>query len=113
MTWDPQEFGYVEYFKILLLNRAHKVLGVSTISQGGISGTLADPKVIFALALKTASSALILCHSHPSGNTKPSQADINLTRKLVEGGRLLDINVLDHIILTDEEYFSFMENGLI
>ena len=70
--------------------------------------------VIFALALKTASSCLICCHNHPSSNTKPSQADINLTRKLVEGGKLLDIRVLDHIILTEgDNYFSFADEGLI
>lgn len=113
-TWQPGQLGYVEYFKVLLLNRANKVLGISTISQGGISGTVADPKVIFALALKTASSSLICCHNHPSSNTKPSQADINLTRKLVEGGKLLDIPVLDHIILTEgKEYFSFANEGLL
>lgn len=112
-SWDKGQLGYVEYFKVLLLNRANKVLGISTISQGGISGTLADPKVIFALALKTASSSLILCHSHPSGNLKPSQTDIQLTRKLVKGGKLLDIAVLDHIILTEESHYSFADSGLL
>jgi DNA repair protein RadC len=112
-TWDEGQLGYVESFKILLLNRANKVLGVSTISTGGISGTVADPKVIFALALKTACCGIILCHSHPSGNTRPSQADINLTRKLVEGGKLLDISVLDHIIITEESYFSFCDECLM
>ena len=113
-TWDADRINLVESFKIILLNRAHRVLGVSTVSEGGVSGTLADPKIIFATALKTLSSAIILAHNHPSGNTKPSQADINLTKKLVEGGKLLDIAVLDHLIITPEDgYFSFCDEGLI
>lgn len=112
-TWQPGQLGYKEYFKILLLNRAHKVLGVCTISEGGVSGTVADPKIIFATALKAVCSAIILCHNHPSGNLKPSQADINLTKKLVAGGKLLDIAVLDHIILTEDSYFAFLDEGLI
>ena len=112
-SWDDGQINYVESFKILLLNRAHKVLGISTVSTGGVSGTLADPKVIFGTALKSLSSAIILSHNHPSSNTKPSQADINLTKKLVEGGNLLDIKVLDHIIVTEDEHFSFLDEGLI
>ena len=112
-SWDDGQINYVESFKIVLLNRAHKVLGISTVSTGGVSGTLADPKVIFGTALKSLSSAIILAHNHPSSNTKPSQADINLTKKLVEGGNLLDIKVLDHIIVTEDEHFSFLDEGLM
>ncbi len=112
-SWKPGEINYVESFKILLLNRAHKVLGISTVSVGGVSGTVADPKVIFGTALKALASAIIISHNHPSSNKKPSQADINLTKKLVEAGKLLDISVLDHVIITEDESFSFMEEGLI
>lgn len=112
-SYGEGEITCVEYFKVLLLNRANKVLGVSTISKGGQSGTLADPKVIFSTALKSWASSIILCHNHPSGNIQPSQADIALTKKLIEGGNFLDIKVLDHIILTDESHFSFADEGLM
>ena len=112
-SWKEGEMTFVESFKILLLNRNNKVLGVSVISQGGISGTVADPKVIFSTALKACSSNIILCHNHPSGNEKPSQADLNLTKKLVEASKLLDITILDHVILTEESFFSFANEGLI
>ncbi len=83
------------------------------ITTGGISGTVADPKVIFAAALKSTASGIILSHNHPSGSLRPSQADINLTRKLKSAGELLDIAVLDHMILTSESYFSFADEGVI
>ncbi len=102
---------FVEQFKIILLNRANKVLGIYEVSTGGVSGTVADPKLIFAAAIKTCSSGIILAHSHPSGNLQPSQADIALTRKIKEGGRLLEIPVLDHIIVTSEGYYSFADEG--
>ncbi|MFC2114490.1 DNA repair protein RadC [Bacteroidota bacterium] len=102
-----------EKFLILLLNRANHVIKKSEVSQGGISGTLVDPKVIFKIALEESSSSIILSHNHPSGNTKPSQADIDLTRKIKEGAKLLDINVLDHIIFTNHAYFSFADEGLL
>ncbi|UZR99834.1 JAB domain-containing protein [Chondrinema litorale] len=111
--WEPGQLGFVESFKILLLNRANKVLGIYTVSNGGISGTVADPKTIFIAALKSSSVSLVLCHNHPSSNTNPSQADINLTNKIKEAGKLLDIAVLDHIILTEENYFSFLDSGLL
>ena len=102
-----------EEFWVLLLNRAHEIIRPVQISIGGVSGTLADPKVIFRAAIENSSSAIILSHNHPSGNTKPSQADIQLTKKLKEGGKLVDIPVLDHIIFTDKGYFSFLDEGLI
>ncbi|UZR99984.1 JAB domain-containing protein [Chondrinema litorale] len=109
--WDKDQLGFVESFKVMLFNRANRVLGIYTASIGGISGTVADPKLIFATALKSASCGILLCHNHPSGNLAPSQADINLTKKIKEAGKLLDIAVLDHIILTEENYFSFQDNG--
>ena len=110
--WDDTKMELAEQFKVMLLNRAHKVLGVFELSSGGISGTVADPKLIFAAALKGVASGLILPHNHPSGNLQPSQSDIDLTRKVKEAGRLLEIQVLDHVILTTEGYYSFSDEGL-
>ena len=102
-----------EEFWILLVNRANKIIGKFQISQGGVSGTVADPKRIFQLALENLASGIILCHNHPSGNVQPSQQDIKLTRKINEGAKLLEINLLDHIILGDENYYSFADNGMM
>jgi DNA repair protein RadC len=102
-----------EEFWILLVNRANKIIGKHQISQGGVSGTVADPKRIFQLALENLASGIILCHNHPSGNIQPSQQDIKLTRKINEGAKLLEINLLDHIILGDENYYSFADNGMM
>jgi len=112
-TWDESKLEFVEQFKVLLTNRANKVLGIVEISTGGISGTVADPKVIFAAALKAAASGIIMAHNHPSGNLQPSQADIDLTRKMKEGGKFLEISVLDHIIITCDTYYSFADEGLL
>lgn len=111
--WDQNKIEYIEQFKVLFLNRANRVLGIMEVSTGGMSGTIADPKIIFAAALKGTASSIILAHNHPSGNLKPSQADLNLTRKLKEGGALLDIVVLDHLILTVDGYYSFADEGFI
>lgn len=97
----------------MLTNRANKVLGIVEISTGGIAGTVADPKLIFAAALKCAASGIILAHNHLSGNLNPSQADKDLTRRLIQAGKLLEISVLDHLILTTEKYFSFADEGLM
>jgi len=102
-----------EEFWILLVNRANKIISKHQISQGGVSGTVADPKRIFQLALENLASGIILCHNHPSGNTQPSQQDIKLTRKINDGAKLLEINLLDHIILGDENYYSFADNGMM
>ncbi len=112
-NWDLGKIDFIEQFKIMLLNRANKVLGIVDVSTGGVAGTVADPKVIFSAALKANSSVIILSHNHPSGNLKPSQADIDLTRKLIAAGNYLDINVIEHIILTSESYLSFADEGII
>lgn len=112
-TWDHNKIEFVEQFKIMLLNRANRVLGIVDISTGGQSGTVADPKVIFGAALKAAAASIILAHNHPSGNLKPSQSDISLTHKIAAAGSFLDIAVLEHIILTSEGYLSFADDGLI
>jgi len=100
-----------EAFYILLLNRANKVIREIQISEGGFSGTVADPKKIFKIALEQNASAIILCHNHPSGNIKPSDADIKLTHKLKSAGEMLDLQVIDHIILGEENYYSFADEG--
>ena len=112
--WDPDTIGLFEEFKVLLLNRANKVLGVINLSSGGMTGTVVDIKLVFGAALKGAATALILSHNHPSGNLRPSEADLTLTRQLVEVGKLLELPVLDHIILTPEGiYKSFADEGLM
>ena len=112
-TWDPGKIELLEQFKVLLLNRGNRVIGLFEVSSGGVSGAIADPKLIFGTALKACASAIVLAHNHPSGNLKPSQADISLTKKIKEGGRLLDIDVLDHLIITTEGYYSFGDEGMM
>lgn len=111
-SWDENKIEFVEQFKILLMNTANRVLGIYELSTGGVAGTVADPKLIFSAALKANASGIILSHNHPSGNLKPSQADINLTRKIDEGGKILDVRVLDHLIMTPDGYYSFKDEGL-
>ncbi|GAA4331185.1 DNA repair protein RadC [Mucilaginibacter gynuensis] len=102
-----------EEFWILLISRSSKVLAKELVSKGGLSGTVADPKIIFHMALQHQASAIIMIHNHPSGNLKPSQLDIDLTKKIAAAGRMLDINVLDHLIITDTGYYSFGDEGLL
>ena len=96
-----------------MLNRANKVIGIFAVSSGGMCGTIADPRVIFAAALKSCAISIILAHNHPSGNLRPSQSDIDLTNKLRAAGKLLDIEVLDHIILAEDSYLSLADEGLL
>ncbi|MCK5277323.1 MAG: DNA repair protein RadC [Cyclobacteriaceae bacterium] len=102
-----------EEFWIILLNRANGLIKKEQISSGGISGTVADPKIIFKAALDQYASSIILVHNHPSGNLKPSKADIELTNKMKTAGKLLEIPVLDHIIFGDEGYLSFADDGML
>ncbi len=113
IKWKKNRLSFVEEFKAMLLTRSNQVIGIVSISQGGLSGTVADPKLIFAAALKASASSIILSHNHPSGNLKPSDADIRLTRKMKEAGQFLDLPVLDHIILTQESYYSFADEGML
>ena len=108
-----KNISYYETFKILLLNRANRVLGATTIGTGGISGVVADPKRIFQTALKANASSIILAHNHPSGNLNASQQDIALTKKIKQGADFLDISVLDHLIITDESYKSLADENLL
>lgn len=102
-----------EFFFILLLNRGNEVIGYYKLSEGGISGTVADIRLAFATALKCIASGMIISHNHPSGNLNPSRSDITLTSKFVDAGKMLDIPVLDHIILTSLDMYSFADNGKI
>jgi DNA repair protein RadC len=102
-----------EEFWILLLSRSCKIIAKELISKGGLSGTVADPKIIFGIALQHQASSIILAHNHPSGNLKPSQQDIDLTKKIHQAGKILDIGVLDHLIITDGGFYSFADEGLL
>jgi len=101
-----------EEFWVICLNRNNRFISKHKISSGGIAGTVADMKMIFNIALKELASSIILCHNHPSGNNQPSESDRILTKKAVEGGKLLEIEVLDHIIIAQHQYFSFKQDGL-
>jgi DNA repair protein RadC len=102
-----------EEFWILLLNRANRVIDNIRISQGGISGTVIDVRIILKHALDRLASAMILCHNHPSGNLKPSEADKKITSKIGVSSRTMDLQLLDHLIIADNSYFSFSDEGLI
>ena len=102
-----------EQFIVLYLNKQNQIIGYYKHTIGAIDGTIVDPRIVFSTALKSLSSAIILCHNHPSGALKASNEDIKLTGKIKEGARLLDINLLDHIILTRNGYFSFTDEGLL
>ena len=110
-TWNKNTIELFEEFKIILLNRANNVLGIYPVSIGGVSETIADAKLIFSVALKTMASGIILAHNHPSGKLKPSDADITLTKRLAKAGAMLQIDVLDHVILTASGYYSFADKG--
>jgi len=112
-SWNLLTMDLFEEFKILFLNRANRVLGIHTASKGGMCGTVADPKLIFVAALKVGACGIVVSHNHPSGNLTPSQSDIDLTRKLKEAGKFLEIQLLDHVILTSDKYYSFADEGLI
>ncbi len=111
--WNDNKIELVEEFKVLLLNRSSRVLQQYLVSSGGITGTVADPRLIIIAALKVGASSIILAHNHPSGNLQPSKADEDLTQKIKNGAAFLDIKVLDHLILSAEGYYSFADNGTL
>lgn len=110
-SWDDIDF--TESFKVIFLNRANRVLGISNLSNGGTAGTVVDAKLIFQAALKSNASSIIVAHNHPSGNLKPSDADRNLTNKIKEVGKLLDLQLLDHLIISRFGYLSFADEGFM
>ena len=102
-----------EEFWVLLLNRANTIIGKEQISKGGLTGAVADPRLIFRSAIDRRAAAIVVCHNHPSGNLSPSEQDIRLTKNLVEAGKVLEIPVLDHIIITQHGFYSFADEGRI
>jgi DNA repair protein RadC len=102
-----------EEFWVIMLNRANRLIKTHQISQGGVHGTVADPKIIYKTALESLASGIIVAHNHPSGNLTPSQQDVELTKKLKEAGKLLEIQLLDHVIVAGKNYYSFADEGLI
>jgi DNA repair protein RadC len=112
-TWDDNKIELLEQFKILLIDRNNSCLGISEVATGGVTGCIVDPRVVFAIGLKSKASGLILAHNHPSGNLKPSEADLSLTQKFMKAGSFLDIAILDHLIITTNGYYSFTDNGII
>lgn len=109
----PETIEYRETFFALLLDRANKILGAFKVSEGGIAGTVVDPKMIFQAALLSNASFIILAHNHPSGNLKPSDSDIRLTKNLKLSGDMLEIKIIDHLIITKDAYYSFADEGMM
>lgn len=110
-TWNEDTIELQEEFKVVLLNNSNEVLGIFPMSKGGITACVVDVRLIFACALKANATNIIVAHNHPSGKLIPSSKDIEITTKIKAAGNLLDISLLDHIILTPDGYYSFMEEG--
>ncbi len=111
-AYDEGTIGLCEEFMVLLLNRANRVMGCLRLSKGGLTGTVVDLRILFGTALKAMASSIVIAHNHPSNNLQPSDADLDLTKKIKEAGKLLDINLLDHLVLgTDDNYVSFAHEG--
>ena len=111
-AYDEGTIGLCEEFMVLLLNRANRVMGCLRLSKGGLTGTVVDLWILFGTALKAMASSIVIAHNHPSNNLQPSDADLDLTKKIKEAGKLLDINLLDHLVLgTDDNYVSFAHEG--
>lgn len=102
-----------EEFWILFLNRSNRVINRMKLSQGGISGTVTDVRLVMKKAIEYLASGIIVCHNHPSGNLNPSESDSKITLKIKEAGSLMDIQLLDHLIISEKDYYSFADNGLI
>ncbi|MES2329647.1 MAG: JAB domain-containing protein [Bacteroidota bacterium] len=111
--WDPNNIHFIEEFKLMLLNRGNRVLGVVAISSGGMTGTVADPRIILRYALLAGATAIVLAHNHPSGNTSPSKADEAVTQKIKQAAYLIDVHVMDHLIICGDQYLSMADEGLL
>lgn len=112
-VFNADTFHWSEEMIMLCVNNSNKVVGFYKISSGGMTGTVVDVRMIFTTALQCAATSIIIAHNHPSGTLIPSDADINLTKKIIEAGKVLDIRLLDHLIITDESFYSFADNGKI
>jgi DNA repair protein RadC len=111
-NWDLDSIEHIEEFKLMLLTRSNKVLGIASISKGGINGTVIDVRIILQFAIKANASGIILCHNHPSGNVQPSESDTAITRKIKESGNVMDIQLLDHLIIVPEgKFYSMADEG--
>lgn len=111
--YDPDKIELQEEFKVLLLNPANRILGMYPMSVGGIMGTVADVRMIFIAALRAKATAIIVAHNHPSGKLRPTQADIAMTKKIALVGELMDIEVVDHLIVSKDGYYSFADKGIL
>jgi DNA repair protein RadC len=111
--WDLDLIEFQEEVKIILLNRANIVLGLYEMSKGGTSGTVVDIKIILGIALKCNASSIVITHNHPSGTLEPSEPDKSITKKLKEACKILDLNLLDHLIITGQGYYSFSDNLIL
>jgi DNA repair protein RadC len=111
-SWDLDTIEHVEEFKMLLMSRANTVLGIRTVSKGGISGTVIDVRIILQAPIKTNAFGIIVCHNHPSGNLKPSETDTKITKKIKDACSIMDIQLLDHLIIDTNDFYSFADNGL-
>ncbi|MGI6572390.1 MAG: JAB domain-containing protein [Fermentimonas sp.] len=111
--YDKSTIEIQENVKLILLNNANRVLGVYDVSKGGTNSSIIDVKLLLAVILKTAASSIILVHNHPSGNLTPSDADIKITKKLKEACRLMDINLLDHLVISNSGFYSLADNGCV
>lgn len=111
--WDMSIIEFQEEVKVILLNRANVVLGIYELSKGGSTSSVVDIKIILSVALKTHSSSIIVVHNHPSGNLQPSEADKGLTVKLHKACEVVDLILLDHLVITQEGFYSFKDNNLI
>ena len=112
-NWDKNLINFLEQAKMILLNRNNRVLGIVNLSNGGSASTVMDARVVFAIALKSTATSIILAHNHPSGNLRPSSEDIGITKKLKEAAKLLDIELHDHLIITENNYLSMAEEAYI
>jgi DNA repair protein RadC len=111
--WEPGTMEYKETFWLLLLNRSNKVIGAYKVSEGGISGTVVDLKIIMQAAILSHASAFVIAHNHPSGNLKPSNEDLIITKRIREAARIMELQLMDHIILTEEGFLSFADEGIL
>lgn len=112
-VFNADTFHWNEEMIILCLNNSNKVVGFYKISSGGMTGTVVDVRMIFTIALKSLATSIIIAHNHPSGILMASDADKAITKKIKEAGKFMDINLLDHLILTDESFLSFADEGLL
>lgn len=110
-NWDLSQIELLEECKLLMMDNSLRVMSIASISKGGMTGTVVDPRIVFSIALKRRAHRIIVAHNHPTGNLKPSQADLNLTEQLWKIGELMNIRLDDHLIITSEDYYSMSDEG--